>query len=245
MIALTVSWIPLVADYTRFSRTRRAAFWGAGLGYLLPDALPVRLRRDPRPLAPGDRRRRDGVLDDGRRGRRREPARAARADRGRDRRGVRERLLDRRLAPERRSRASRSALLIVGVATLATAGALAIDLTQYPQFLFLLGGVLRPALRRAARGLARRGRHYTRADIFAGPAFRPGMIAAWLAGFCVYEWLAQTQGLGFWTDFWSHHTPPSWLPFGASLPCFVVTFALALAVSLAARERVAAPAEAG
>ncbi len=36
MIALSVSWIPLVADYTRFSTTRRAAFWGVGLGYLLP-----------------------------------------------------------------------------------------------------------------------------------------------------------------------------------------------------------------
>ena len=36
VIALSVSWIPLVADYTRFSTARRAAFWGAGLGYLLP-----------------------------------------------------------------------------------------------------------------------------------------------------------------------------------------------------------------
>lgn len=36
MIALTVSWIPLVADYTRFSRSRRSAFWGVGIGYLLP-----------------------------------------------------------------------------------------------------------------------------------------------------------------------------------------------------------------
>jgi NCS1 family nucleobase:cation symporter-1 len=36
VIALTVSWIPLVADYTRFSTTRRAAFWGTGIGYLLP-----------------------------------------------------------------------------------------------------------------------------------------------------------------------------------------------------------------
>src|SRR5204863_9849202 len=36
VIALSVSWVPLVADYTRFSRTRRAAFLGAGLGYLLP-----------------------------------------------------------------------------------------------------------------------------------------------------------------------------------------------------------------
>ena len=36
VIALTVSWVPLVADYTRFARGRRAAFVGAGLGYLLP-----------------------------------------------------------------------------------------------------------------------------------------------------------------------------------------------------------------
>src|SRR5688500_9336241 len=34
VVAITVSWIPLAADYTRFSRTRRAAFWGTGGGYL-------------------------------------------------------------------------------------------------------------------------------------------------------------------------------------------------------------------
>src|SRR5438128_1925776 len=36
VVAVTVSWAPLVADYTRFSRDRRSAFWGAGIGYLLP-----------------------------------------------------------------------------------------------------------------------------------------------------------------------------------------------------------------
>src|SRR5262245_21883640 len=36
IIVLSVSWIPLVADYTRFCTGRRAAFWGAGVGYLLP-----------------------------------------------------------------------------------------------------------------------------------------------------------------------------------------------------------------
>ena len=30
VVAITVSWIPLVADYTRFSRGRSAAFWGTG-----------------------------------------------------------------------------------------------------------------------------------------------------------------------------------------------------------------------
>src|SRR5213594_101919 len=32
VVAVTVSWAPLVADYTRFSRTRSSAFWGAGTG---------------------------------------------------------------------------------------------------------------------------------------------------------------------------------------------------------------------
>ena len=36
VIAVTVSWAPLVADYTRFARSRRSAFWGVGIGYLLP-----------------------------------------------------------------------------------------------------------------------------------------------------------------------------------------------------------------
>ncbi len=36
VIAVTVSWAPLVADYARFSRDRRSAFYGVGLGYLLP-----------------------------------------------------------------------------------------------------------------------------------------------------------------------------------------------------------------
>jgi NCS1 family nucleobase:cation symporter-1 len=36
VVAVTVSWAPLVADYTRFSRDRRSAFFGVGTGYLLP-----------------------------------------------------------------------------------------------------------------------------------------------------------------------------------------------------------------
>src|SRR4029077_3942816 len=36
VIELSVSWIPLPADHTRFSSSRRAGFWGVGLGYLFP-----------------------------------------------------------------------------------------------------------------------------------------------------------------------------------------------------------------
>jgi hypothetical protein len=56
------------------------------------------------------------------------------------------------------------------------------------------------------------------------------MIAAWLAGFALYEWLAQTQGLGFWTRLLSHLHPPHG-GIGASLPSFGLAFVLALAVA--------------
>src|SRR4051794_1451512 len=36
VLASIISWTPLVADYTRFSRSRRAGFWSAGLGYFVP-----------------------------------------------------------------------------------------------------------------------------------------------------------------------------------------------------------------
>jgi NCS1 family nucleobase:cation symporter-1 len=35
---MPISWVPLVADYSRFTRQRSAAFWGTGLGYFLPHA---------------------------------------------------------------------------------------------------------------------------------------------------------------------------------------------------------------
>src|SRR5438067_10972770 len=37
MVAMPVSWLPLAADYTRFSRSGRGAFWGAAVGYFLPN----------------------------------------------------------------------------------------------------------------------------------------------------------------------------------------------------------------
>ncbi len=43
MVGVTVSWIPLAADYTRFARTPKAAFWGTGIGYFVPDTLLLAL----------------------------------------------------------------------------------------------------------------------------------------------------------------------------------------------------------
>src|SRR6185295_1222756 len=43
VVGVTVSWIPLAADYTRFARSPRAAFWGTGIGYFVPDAVLLAL----------------------------------------------------------------------------------------------------------------------------------------------------------------------------------------------------------
>ena len=98
VVGVTVSWVPLAADYTRFARTPRGAFWGTGIGYLLPDALllalgaVILLTRDvgdaaalPAAVAAG------GIVA---------LAGALRAHRRGDRRGVRERVLGRRLVAE-------------------------------------------------------------------------------------------------------------------------------------------------
>jgi putative hydroxymethylpyrimidine transporter CytX len=60
---MPISWVPLVADYSRFAHHRRAAFWGTGLGYFVPHvwfyalgallALAAGVTADPSaPIAP-------------------------------------------------------------------------------------------------------------------------------------------------------------------------------------------------
>lgn len=36
VVAMPISWFPLVADYSRFARSSRAAFWGTAAGYFVP-----------------------------------------------------------------------------------------------------------------------------------------------------------------------------------------------------------------
>ena len=228
IIALSVSWIPLVADYTRFSTGRRAGFWGAGLGYLFPTLFQfgfgaILVLSHPSISGPAD------VVTTVAAG------------------GVASALALLALTVDETDEAfanvysaavstqnfipfASQRALIVACSVLATAGALAFDLTQYSQFLYLLGAFFVPLFGVLFADWIQRGMHYTRDDIFSGPAVRPGMIGAWLGGFLLYEWLAQSQGLGFWTDFLAR-LHPLHSQIGASLPSFALSFALAYAVS--------------
>ena len=227
VIALTVSWVPLVADYTRFSRNRALGVRRRRPRLPPADALPVRLRRDPRALASVDRRP-DRRAHDGRRGRRRLAARAARADGRRDRRGVREHLLDRGLAPERRAARVAAAADRRRRRCSRPAISLGIDLTQLPAVPAAARRVLRAALRRAARRLARRGpplharARLRRAALAAGHDRRRGSSASRSTSGSRRR-RASASGR---TASRSLHPPSGGI--GASLPSFAVSFALAL-----------------
>ena len=142
---------------------------------------------------------RPSVPGGGRRRRRRRRARAARGDGRRDGRGVREHLLDRGLAAEPRPRAPQRLLDRARRGRSRRSARSTIDLAPYQEFLLLLGAFFVPLFGVLLADWLVAGAHYRRSDFFAAPALRPGLIAAWLAGFALYQWL-QPVGPSWWTD---------------------------------------------
>ncbi|HUH14417.1 MAG TPA: cytosine permease [Gaiellaceae bacterium] len=230
VVAITVSWIPLVADYTRFSRSRRAAFWGVGVGYFVaaawmwllgavlfftrditdPAALPVA-------VAAGGI---GGIL----------ALLAVTVDETDEAfANVYSTAVSiQNLAPRAPQR-----LLLVAVAAVATLGALTIDLLSYESFLILLGSFFVPLFGVLLADWLAAGARYRESDVFAAPGVRWGMIAAWIAGFGLYQWL-HPVGPSWWVD--ALGEPPD-LGIGATLPSFVVSFALGLAVATLGKRR--------
>src|SRR6266508_3669670 len=216
VVAVTVSWTPLVADYTRFSRDRRSAFLGVGVGYLLPTlfqfgfgSILVLSRGVAAALA---------LL-------------ALTVDETDEAFAnvYSAAVSTQNLFPRVSQRA-----LIVCASIVATGGALAIDMRSYQRFLLLLGAVFVPLLGVLVAHWLLNGARYTRSDIFESPAVRPGSIVAWSGGFLLYEWLYQPTDLGFWSD-WLGHLPTPSYQIGASLPSFALAFLLTWLAGLASR----------
>jgi nucleobase:cation symporter-1, NCS1 family len=238
VVAVTVSWAPLVADYTRFSRDRRSAFFGAGVGYLLPTLFQfgfgsiLVLSRDIRPdqpeliltaIAGGSVAAALALL-------------ALTVDETDE---AFANIYSAAVSTQNYvPRVSQRALIVVA-SIIATGGALAIDMRSYQRFLLLLGAVFVPLLGVLVADWLLAGAHYTRRHVFGGPAVRPGSILAWLVGFLVYEWLYQPPDLGFWTR-WLGHLPTPSYQIGASVPSFVVAFLLTAAAVKLGSARAAA-----
>lgn len=222
VVAITVSFVPYAADYTRFSRDRTSGFLGTGIGYLVPDAwllalgVVLVLSRDL-----SDAAALPAVVVAG---------------------GFAATLaLFALLVTETDEafanvysaavslqnivpRAPQPALIML-VTGVSVVGALVIDLVSYQSFLLLLGSVFVPLFAVLLADWLAAGAHYSEADVFDAPTWRPGLIAAWVAGFAVYQWLFPT-GPSWWVDQVQRLHPPQW-GIGATVPAFLVSFAVA------------------
>jgi NCS1 family nucleobase:cation symporter-1 len=239
VVGITVSFVPYAADYTRFSKTRRGAFAGTGLGYFVPDAWLLTLGAvlflsrdldDPAAL----------------------PAAVAAG-------GLVALLALFALLVTETDEAFANAysaamslqnafphapqgLLIVLVTTVATIGALVVDIGSYYSFLLLLGSVFVPLFAVLLADWLAAGRHYTPDDVFGSAPWRTGLIGAWVAGFALYQWLYPT-GPAWWVDLVAELDPPDW-GIGATVPSFLVAFGVALAVAFVTRRDTAGAATA-
>jgi putative hydroxymethylpyrimidine transporter CytX len=231
VIAVTVSWAPLVADYTRFARSRKSAFWGVGIGYLIPtffqfgfgSLLVLSRGVDPnRPeliltaIAGGGLAAALALL-------------ALTVDETDE---AFANVYSAAVSVQNIATQVSQRLLIGGVAALATVGALVINLRQYQGFLYLLGSFFVPLFGVLLADWLLAGAHYTRERVFEAPAFRPAQIGAWLVGFGLYQWLLP-QGPSWWLSLINHNTPA--VDFTASVPSFAAAFGLAALAGLIAR----------
>jgi nucleobase:cation symporter-1, NCS1 family len=236
VVAITVSWAPLAADYTRFSTTRRAGGLGSGLGYFVPDAwllglgVILVLSRDlsdpaalPAAIVAGGFA---AIL-------------ALFALLVTETDEAFANTYSAAVSLQNLVPRAPQVLLIALVSATATAGALVIELLSYQSFLLLLGSVFVPLFAVLLADWLVAGAHYTQEHIFRAPAWRPGLIAAWIAGFALYQWLFPT-GPSWWVDLVEKLDPPTW-EIGATVPSFLTAFALAGAVALVSRRATAGP----
>jgi putative hydroxymethylpyrimidine transporter CytX len=228
---MPISWVPLVADYSRFARQRSAAFWGTGVGYFVPHvwfyalgavlALAGGMVADPNaPIAP--------LL-------------AAIAGLTAGWAAVVIILVDetdeafaniysaavsiQNVLPGVRERT-----LSFMIGALAMVLAATIPLAQYESFLLLIGAVFVPLLGMwVADYFLLRGRHYDLAELYriGGSYWYCGGVnwlasVVWFAGFLLYLCIAGVPQLGLL----------GWVPWlGATLPSFFFGFSVYALVS--------------
>jgi putative hydroxymethylpyrimidine transporter CytX len=231
-LAVSISWVPVAADYTRHSRTPRAAFGAAAVGYSVTQIFAYVLGLLALALVAGDSTK---VFD---------PflhvslgvaffAVFVLREADQSFANVYSTAVSiQNLVP----RADRR-ILSVALGTGITVLALVFDIGDYQSFLSLIGSVFVPLLGVLAAdfflGAGRRGWDTGR----TAPA-RWSMIAAWAAGFAVYQ-LVYPGGVGWWARGWTHvqdwlhFTPQSWM--SASLLSFAVAGLAALVAGRARR----------
>ncbi len=241
VIAVSISWVPLAADYTRHARSGRAAFSGSLAGYSITQIFYYSLGL----LAFSTIVSADGNTD----------SNLFRAFIALPLGWLPFAVLVLRELDESftnvystvvsvqnlRPLADRR-VLAVAVGTLATLGALALHIADYQNFLYLIGSVFVPlsAVFAVDFFLLRNGARW---DASQSAPPRWSMLVPWLIGFAAYQ-LINPGGISWWVAAWSHaqswldFTPETWM--SASLISFAVA-AIATGLVAAARRRPVAP----
>src|SRR5581483_6986576 len=230
VVALPISWFPLVADYNRFARSRSASFWGTFVGYLLANIAffglgllyVIALNTDVAHLNDelvgflGGSALLGGlalliILAD-------------ETDEGfadiYSAAVSTQNLLSR--VPQR--------ALIAAYATIGFVLAIVLANADYEWFLLLIGSFFIPLLGVIlADYFVARGR-YVADELFAEAGrywYQGGVnalaVAAWLVGFLVYQWIAPPAAL---THALGEAFSPLASPIGATIPSFAIAFAL-------------------
>jgi nucleobase:cation symporter-1, NCS1 family len=231
VVAAAISFAPLAADYTRHSRSQRAAFTGVLAGYSATQILCyvigllalVTVARDPSDIYGAFIALPLGSL-----------AFAILA--------IRE--LDQSFANVYSTAASTQNLrplwdrrvLAVTIAALTTAGALWLNIADYENFLILLGSVFVPmsAVLIIDFFVLAKGRW----NLSAGARSRWLMLVPWAAGFVTYQ-LINPGYVSWWVSAWTwvasllHFTPAGWM--SASICSFCVAALVTLLVGAATR----------
>jgi NCS1 family nucleobase:cation symporter-1 len=235
VIGSVVSWTPLAADYTRFSRSRRSAGWGAGVGYFVPVIWCVGLGMlivlargvsDAQAL-PAAVAAAGGVAFVALAAITIDESEKAFAD-----------IYSTAVSIQNTLPRVSQRLLITLVSALATGLALTLSLGNYQDFLYLLGSFFVPLFGVLLADWLARGAHYEPEDVFEAPAWRPAMLLAWLVGFVLYQWLSPV-GPHWWTAL-VDNLHPGHARWTASLPSFALSFVLALVAGSLVSARAAA-----
>jgi putative hydroxymethylpyrimidine transporter CytX len=241
VVALPISWFPVVADYSRFSRSSKAAFWGTAGGYFVPHAwfyalgallvLAVGVSDDPyAPIAPlltaiaaltvGWVALLILLVDETDEGFANVYSTAVSIQ---------------NLVPRLSHR-----VLVLGICAVVLLLAWLVPLTQYESFLLLIGGAFVPLLGLlVADYFVLSHRRYAVDELYLGAQvdekdpppgrywFGGGIrwlgIIAWIAGVATYLAISGLPSIGI-------DSLLPWVEVGASLPSFLVAFVLHLAL---------------
>lgn len=227
VIAMPISWLPLVADYNRFARKTSGGFWGTFAGYLITNIwfyalgamvlLTAGVSQEPKSFVSAIALTAGWVallillVDE---------TDNAWAD-----------LYSAAVSVQNVFPKIKQRWLILGIGVLSYLIAVALDITQYETFLFVIGAFFVPFFGiLTADYFVLRNRRYDANELYrargaywyVGGVNLVGMVA-WVVGVIAYHTTNPTTLGAFYAD-WPKMVPSVFTAYGGSIPSFIVSF---------------------